>query len=187
MADNAHLSEAQRNTEGRIKQAKMHVYGGVAVVALMAAMLIIAGVLLLLPYRPMTVYSYTPDVREACPNEVVGVHVDYEVQEGANIDSMDVRAGWTAIDVPGYSSGSEVYLTRATFSAPDDYFEAGRHNRETRAPRVTPVIPGVWQPTSETTVRGWRYGVPHVQTVRGSQYEGDYPLTVLPESSKECS
>lgn len=177
----------EKSTDRSVKRAKARVFIGVGVVVFIALVLIISGVLLLLPYRPMTVHSYTPGPTEACPNELVTVYVDYSVEEGVDIESMEVRGGWEAVDVPDFSPGSEIFVTRATFNAPDDYFTPGRHDRETRAPRLTPLIPGVWSPTSETTIRGWRYGVPHVQTINGAQYSGEHDLRVLEPDDEECS
>lgn len=171
----------ERVAHMRLRQAKIHVGIGIGIILLLALALLCSAVLLLLPYHPMKIYSYTPEAEEVCPDVVVPVAVDYEIQPGATIDTMEVRAGWEVVDVPGYMPGMRIFNVRTNISAPDDYFESGFHQRETRAPRISPGVPGEWIPVSETTVRGWSYGVPHVQTIKNTERQGG-SLTVLDAS-----
>lgn len=179
------MSPNERASRRRINRARWFAYGALSFVFLLVVLLFLAAAAYLVPYRAMTIEKYEAATDEVCPNQVVMVYVDYDVEEGVDITSMDVRAGWEAVAVDDYPVGTQLFLTHGRIPAPDDYFAPGYHqDQETRAPRVSPSKEGVWTPTSEVTVYGKRWGfVPAVEKIDGTDQPSE-PIRVV--DGEEC-
>jgi hypothetical protein len=153
----------------RLENARRKATIVIVIVGLLFLAFVAVCVLLLLPFRPMTIYSYTSDTKEVCPNELVELSVDYEIQADQHIESMDLKAGWEEVYEDGTPRGNKIFLVESEITAPDEYFDVGRHYGRTRAPRLTPNQGGYFMPTSEVDIHGWQYGVPNTQHIVGTQ------------------
>lgn len=167
----------RREMQKRLRRARRWAFAGVAGIgALCAGVLIVFG-LLLLPYEPLTVYDYRVEPEEVCPNDLMQAYLDREIPEGVDLRSLRVETGWQAVDVPGVTGEPEIAQAEIMVRPPDVALDTGRIEVKSRVPRTAPEMPGTWRATSELTIRGREYGVPHVQEARAEAEE----LTVVLE------
>lgn len=109
----------------------------------------------------MTIYSYTPSKSEVCPEELVGMYIDYELDSQATVDEVEVKSNWEVVDVPGLTPGQRVQEVQDKL--PGDKIRPGRTIIQSSILRAAPPPPGEWRVVSEMLVRGSVHGVPNVQ------------------------
>jgi hypothetical protein len=166
----------------RLRRAKRNVWLGVGCVVALAIVALVVSVLLLWPFDPMTINSYTPSKKEVCPEELVGMYIDYELTEEAEVREVEVTSNWEVVDVPGLTPGQRVQEVEDKL--PGDRMRPGRTVIESSILRSAPPPPGEWRVVSEMLVRGTIHGIPNVQEL---QVRADDTTTVLDASDKACS
>ncbi len=168
--------------EERLEKAQAQMILMLWTVGVLVFLFVVPLVLLLLPYSPMTVYSYEATVKEACPGEPVAVLIDYEIQEDAAVEAVEVEPDWIAVDVPGVVDG---YVSEGIGGRiPGDEIEYGERAKvRSSVLRVAPQQPGEWLVGGELVVRGRSYGIPHPQQLSPRAKE---PMTILPADDPKC-
>jgi hypothetical protein len=170
------------NGQERLERARYISRVGVGIIAFLAAISLVGSVLLLLPYSPMTVYSYEPTVQRVCPTEPVPAYITYRLEEDAKVNKVEIRGDWVAKDVPGLPEG---YRSKgAEGEIPGEALERGRLERiRSSAVRTAPLESGEWLVAAPIDVRGRAYGVPHVQQI---ELLSEKVVRVLDPDDPEC-
>ncbi len=174
------MDENTRNSEERVNRARVRVDLAVKGIGFLALLALVGIALLVLPYSPMTIYSYEATVDEACPSEVVLVYVEYELEKA--VEFVELAPDWIAVDVEGLPRG---YITEgAEGRIPGGALAVGERAKvRSSVVRVAPTVPGAWLVGGSVTVRGRAYGIPYVQKL---DPRADKPIAVLPSGAPEC-
>ena len=167
--------------EERISRAKFRVFFGVGVILLLAFVSLAVMALAVVPYEPLTIYSYEPTVSEVCSGASVRVKVDSELADDVMVRSVEIVPEWTAVNVPGLPPGARV--RGAENELPPESLAPGRSVSTSRVARPAPLQPGVWRHGAQITVRGIRYQIPTPQTVT---VHSEKTTTVLGPDHPRC-
>lgn len=168
------------NSEERVNRARLQVDLAVAGIGVLALLALLVIVLLLLPYSPMTIYSYEATVDEACPSELVPVYVEYRLERG--VDFVEVAPDWIADDVEKVPRG---YLIEgAEGRIPGEALMVGERAKvRSSVVRVAPTVPGMWRVGGSIAVHGEVYRIPRIQQLNP---RADEPIAILPPDAPEC-
>lgn len=171
----------------RIERAKRRVWALGCLVGLFILLLLLAILVAIIPYEPITAHSYSASEREVCPGERVDILVDYQVKEGALLTSIKSSASWRAEDVsdPAVRPGSDMLAGELTLKPPSEALKPGRHGEEIYVLRRARAEPGEWRAVATWTIRGKVLGfIPDVQTLAVADSK---TVTVLdPKEHPEC-
>ncbi len=164
--------------ESRVQRAEMITKVVLAFLALLLIFAAAAIVIILLPFYPTTLHGYTPQASEVCPGEPIDVRIEYELAEGVQVNRIEAKSLWIAVDVPDVVEGQELGGLEGTLATapPNEKINAV-------LPRVAPPHEGEWRLKSDIDVRGTAYGLPHVEAVEAVSEE---TTTVLSASDPEC-
>lgn len=165
--------------EARLQRARRVVRAVLAFIVLLLLLAAAVVTILLLPFNPFILYSYTPQASVVCQGKAIDAHIEYELVEGVEVNHIEAESTWTAVDVPEIDEGQEIGGLEGTLAiAPPN------EKINTVLPRVAPPHKGEWRLKSDITVRGTAYGLPHVEVVEAAAEE---TTTVLPTSDPGCN
>ena len=169
------------NAEQRVKTITRQVKLVVGVICFFAFVAVAFLVALLLPYNPMTIHSYTPTPSEVCPDDLIAVEVDYEIADEMDVEEVEVRSYWSAVDAEGVTEGQKALEVEGQWEGAS--LASGRNTITSSLLRSAPRLPGEWLVTADIRVRGSAFLVPHIQEIRVT---ADEITTVLPPDDERC-